>query len=452
MFWGLTPALDLQAEYKSELKLPMVLNILIVGSTDARHILKTLSKSYRHETIEINIYVVELSMELVARQILFLNIALQPMEAMGFYQKIKIFMELFGNTLVRPAIAKYLTSKAGQLVEMITDLDYCYTVMKNINLDNLKYTERDYLEILFKYWCASDPFFICELWDRRVRKFLTVRYDAKMGVFDWDLHMRLHSAGANQICPQEYKHWRETGVGFTWLDSDVSKPNRTLVAGVVPSGAKFLHHGYIGDIITGPFIPYGLQCENEEMLKQMNKMNINRASDVTEYNLKHMFYELLNNEECSYETDSNNLKMGIIVVDLPKNRIVENQMDLDAAKLKKCGKPNDSCVYLENVKINFMSISNLDRMKNKQEFYKQFNIIYFASTLIDKLDPENVSKVADDKCLLIIENQKYVPSCRSEDLDELGKKITAKTSMIENINELPFNPKADVYAKFIINL
>lgn len=452
MFWGLTPALDLQAEYKSELLPPKVLNILIVGSTDARHILKTLSKSYQHEPIEINIYVVELSMELVARQILLLNIALQPMEEMGFYQKIKIFMELFGNTLVRPAIAKYLTSKARQLVDVITDLDYCYEVMKNINLDNLKYKERDYLEILFKYWCASDPFFICELWDRRIRKFLTIRYDARIGVFDWDLHMRLHLAGANQICPQEYKHWRETGVGFTWLDSDVSKPNRTLVAGVVPSGVTFLHHGYIGDITTGPFISFGLQCENEEMLKQMNKMNINRATDVTEYNLKHMFYELLNKEKCSYETDSKDLKMGIIVVDLPNTRIVENQTNLEGANLKKSGKTSNSCVYLENVKINFMSASNLDRMQYKDEFHKRFNIIYFASTFINQLDPENISKVADDKCLLIIENQKYVPSCRNEDLEELGKKITAKTSMIENINELPFNPKEDVYAKFIINL
>ena len=54
MFWGLTPALDLLEEYKNianKETLPHELNILLVGSTDCRHILKTLAKRYQHQKV-----------------------------------------------------------------------------------------------------------------------------------------------------------------------------------------------------------------------------------------------------------------------------------------------------------------------------------------------------------------------------------------------------------------
>lgn len=86
-----------------------------------------------------------------------------------------------------------------------------------------------------------------------------MRYDTKMNAFDWDLHMRLHSIGANQICSQEYKQFRNNGLAFTWLESEVSKSNRSLVCGVIPNGEKFVHCGYLGDIQTGNDIYTSLQ-------------------------------------------------------------------------------------------------------------------------------------------------------------------------------------------------
>ena len=33
------------------------------------------------------------------------------------------------------------------------------------------------------------------LWDSRLRHYLGSRYDARRGVSDWDLHMKLHDRG-----------------------------------------------------------------------------------------------------------------------------------------------------------------------------------------------------------------------------------------------------------------
>ena len=113
-------------------------------------------------------------METVARQLLLLDTALQPPESMGLEQKTKIFMEIYGNSLIRPSTAKYLSVLANDLVKMITDYDYLKGKMGFVSMD-VKYKERDYLENLVKFWCGKEEFNIMDCWDRRLRKTLGVR-------------------------------------------------------------------------------------------------------------------------------------------------------------------------------------------------------------------------------------------------------------------------------------
>lgn len=207
MYWGITPSLDCLQEIKMTEILEDEYNILLLGSFDARHILKTLSRKYRHKKVKINFYVIEGILESVAKQLLLLTVALQPSTELGLVQKTRYFMELFGNTLIRPAVAKYLTSIAQLLVKMITNPDYMKKILPMVNMD-VKYKDRDYLENLFKFWCGNDEFNIFEYWDKRVRKSLGDRYDTKMAKFDWDLNMRLRYIGGRQVCSQEYQHFR----------------------------------------------------------------------------------------------------------------------------------------------------------------------------------------------------------------------------------------------------
>jgi dynein assembly factor 3 len=106
-----------------------------------------------------------------------------------------------------------------------------------LRLDTLKYRERDYLENVFKFWQEPGTRFpISQYWDKRVRQHLGTRYDSRVGVFDWDYHMKLRSCGAEHITAREYKGWRNSGVAFTWLETEVTEPNLTLATGAIQVG------------------------------------------------------------------------------------------------------------------------------------------------------------------------------------------------------------------------
>ncbi|XP_018576816.1 dynein assembly factor 3, axonemal homolog [Anoplophora glabripennis] len=441
MFWGLTPALNLLEEYTlSKRDTPEELNILIIGGSDCRHILLTEAKKFLYAKCKINFYLIDACMEHVARQLLLLNIALQPPENLGLEQKTKIFMEIYGNTLVRPSTAKYLKSLASNLVKMVTDYDYLKSFMSFINID-IKYKERDYLENLLKFWCGRDDYNICECWDRRLRKSLGIRYDSKIGAFDWDLHMRFHSIGGKQVCTQEYKNFRLNGVAFSWLESEVSKPNRSLVCAVLPKGEKYTHYGYLGDVQTGPYVAFGLDCEDKSFLDSSNGQNSYRATDITERNLKQIFYEILDKQEYKHNKTSD-LKLGSIIMK-------EEKLVVDVKSPDFVPKPPKKCVELED-QITFLTISALDMMKYKEKYRNLFDIVYFGNTSIKYLDKVLMEHIMKNDSVLIIENQLFVLSNRDRDLEEFGKNISEKIEGL-NVTKHQFDILKDSYAKFILN-
>nr|XP_023011655.1 dynein assembly factor 3, axonemal homolog [Leptinotarsa decemlineata] len=440
MFWGLTPALDLLCEYeKSVGNIPEELNILIIGSSDCRHILKTEARKYRHKNVKMNFYVMDSCVELLARQLLLMNIALQSQEILGLEQKTKIFMELYGNSLVRPSVANYLTSAASELIKMVTDYDYLSRMMSSVSLE-IRYKERDYLENLLKFWCSKDEFNICDSWDRRLRKFLGARYDSKVGAFDWDLHMRYHNIGGKQVCNQEYRNYRMNGVAFSWLESEVSKPNRSLVCAIHPNGDTFLHHGYLGDMQTGPFVAFGMECEDESFLKSHNGQNTYRATDVTERNLRQIFHELEHKTEYIHEATSN-VTLGPVVMKQEKLIVDVKGPDFIPRVSRKC-------LDIQG-KIKFLSISELDSMKYKAKYHNFFDVLYFGSVYLKHFEKELVEKILKKSSLLIIEHQLFVLSYRKKELDEFKKTIEEKVEGLE-VDRMAFDSERDPYAKFIV--
>lgn len=193
MLWGYGPAVDILAEI-ADVK-PVTsqeeLNILIIGASDGRHILQTIAKYYTHPRRKVNFYVTEVLLEMVARQLLLFLTALEPPDKLGLFEKTRLFMEIYGNTLVRPNTSKYLVKKAYQLVYMITDESYLARRLPLVSTCNLKYKERDNLETIFQFWAKVRFDNVIKLWDGRIRQSLGTRYDNKEGVFDWDYYMRL---------------------------------------------------------------------------------------------------------------------------------------------------------------------------------------------------------------------------------------------------------------------
>lgn len=202
--WGFSPSFDIQDEIEQcdAIKDLPTINVLMIGVGDMRHVLRTIAQSHRHESNRrLNLYVMESSLEATARQLLLLNLALEPPDLMNPLQKARMYLEIYGNTLVRPNTLQYIRQKASQLIYMVTDHIYLKNRLPMVSLDNLKYKEKDCLECTFKFWKNStDEYFdISKLWDLRLRSSLGQRFDTRINLFDWDYHMKLNSSAEHGL-------------------------------------------------------------------------------------------------------------------------------------------------------------------------------------------------------------------------------------------------------------
>jgi dynein assembly factor 3 len=50
--------------------------------------------------------------------------------------------------------------------------------------------------------------------------------------------MKLRPSGAEHVTAREYKNWRNTGVAFTWLETEATEPNLTLATAPVRVGLQ----------------------------------------------------------------------------------------------------------------------------------------------------------------------------------------------------------------------
>ncbi|XP_050345099.1 dynein axonemal assembly factor 3 [Nymphalis io] len=449
MFWGISPALDLQTEYiKYGDESAYELNFLIVGGCDARHLIKTLAQAYRQPRRYMNLFVVDGCPELIARQILLLSLALEKTTRCGLLEKTRRFLEVYGNLLLRPPTSRYIIAKARQLVGMITNPEYMSCLIPCISVDQTKYRERDYIENLFNFWTTgnTNQFNANELWEHRVRQSLGVRYDNRMGIYDWDYHMRMKEV-ASQICSQEYKHFREHGVAFTWLETEVCRPNVSLAAGVYKCGDRYLHRGYLGDMVTSPYIAYGLDCEDKDMLKSSRGVNYKRATDISERNVMRMLYELENRSPFDVKAlnidSQQNLGMTVL-----------SQLD---AKISETGfetplvlrEDRDTYIDVDYGKVHFLSLSALDHYPHKPQFQGLFHGVFVGHNVLPRVKP-SVWSMARDDAVVIMESQKYLGELKREDVKAYGGQIqqAATTAQCDKLS--PFNPEKDDFAKFVI--
>lgn len=213
MFWGLSSALDLLGEYFSvfnENEDCTSLNILLFGANDPRHVIKTMAKLYQHrfknQTIPplVNFYLVDGCIEIVARNMALLALALERPEVINLHQKVHLFMDIYGNSMMRASSHQYLVGKSKTLLNVLTDNEYLQRTAPIFDISNLKYRERDGLENAFYFWLPKEEhvFNVQEYWTDRVRKLLGIRYDYREGAFDWDLNMVLKERDGNQLCSQ----------------------------------------------------------------------------------------------------------------------------------------------------------------------------------------------------------------------------------------------------------
>lgn len=270
-WWGFSPSLDLLKFHKDIIGTSNsedeYLNVLLVSAGDQRHIFETIANRAKHgNKKKIRFFVYEKMLELYARHFLLLNLAIEHPSKRGIQEKTELYLEIFGNILLRDHTSQLVQAKANEFVKCITDFDYLEKAGLDLfDFSLLKFKERDFLEGIFKFWrlksqdISKDPFQAEKCWDIRLRTYFGTRFDTRSNAYDWDYNMKLADRSNCLIINNKvYSKWRDTGVGFELRDSNYDTPNRTLASGMVfndpRNGDKTSRRGYFGDIIVGPFI------------------------------------------------------------------------------------------------------------------------------------------------------------------------------------------------------
>ncbi|KAA0705154.1 Dynein assembly factor 3, axonemal [Triplophysa tibetana] len=344
-WWGFGPARDLLSSDVHTVRSGGELNILLVGSGDPRHILKTLSGITESDVIRVSetetllhmmsqmrsdahvdvlqVWVIENSMEVVARQLLLIYWSLLSPETISVHKKTEVFLEIFGNCEIRSETEEFLKQASRDLCQSITNtlvsdshthacLDTSLLKVHTLLYRHISlltgFKERDDLVQILKSWerPPSVPASARQVWDARVRQHLGARYDSRQGCFDWDLTMKLHQRGCGVINKHQYVKWRESGVAFEMREGLYQTANQSLLSTRVFNhrGNRVLVRGYWGDIVSSPYLSFGIETDDKHLLKKHNNQHVKTAQDISEANVLALFECLASRGRCPLNKDA----------------------------------------------------------------------------------------------------------------------------------------------------
>ncbi|XP_040181703.1 dynein assembly factor 3, axonemal [Rana temporaria] len=414
--WGFSPALDLQMhcrqstlQYLNTCDDIPELNILLVGCGDGRHLLKTVCQARRWPHRKLHFFIIESDLELLARQMLFLTLALETSEKMGLQEKCDVFLELFGNSLVRSKTATYLQEKCAMFIRCVTDPEYQQNVLPQLDMSSIKFKERDELEYIFKFWQSPEPklFPIERYWDVKNRQYLGRRYDSRRGAYDWDLNMKLHDHGAVMISAIDYNRWRENGVAFTIREGNYDVPNKTLASQMIVTHrcGKVRARGYWGDITTSPYIAYGIETEEKSLLKTANGVHTKTAQDLSKFNITAMFHELVTGLKYSPSVLSKDEAEDNSACNVSTRRETEATIQEEVTEEKNGS--TDYILKIDNIEIHFLPLSWVNELHRRSKFLDLFNLVFFSCSMVHYLNAE-YKLITARKATLIVELTKFM--------------------------------------------
>ncbi|XP_060223123.1 dynein axonemal assembly factor 3 isoform X3 [Meriones unguiculatus] len=366
-WWGLSPALDLQAESPpvdpesqavTEHKIPE-LDVLLLGSVDGRHMLRTLARAALWPLRRFNFYVLENNLEAVARHMLIFSLALEEPEKMGLQERSETFLELWGNALLRPSVAAFVRTQASLLAQLVPEPDRLEEQLPWLSLRSLKFRERDALEAVFRFWSGGEKgpevFPMSRLWDSRVRHYLGSRYDARRGVADWDLSMKLHDRGR---------------------------------------GEQVAARGYWGDIATGPFVAYGIEADDQSLLRRSNGQPVKTASEITQHNVTELFKEV-----ATWRGPG------------------ATQQNQEETKSPEADVPTQ-----EPFTMHFLPLNSSQTLHHKSCYQGRFQLLYVSCGMVHLLSPELGACVAPGGNL-VVELARYLVDIRPKELKAFSDRV-----------------------------
>jgi len=278
------------------------LNILVAGGADIRHLVKTVARRRGGggRGPRLRFFLHESNHEVLARHILFLQVVNNT--ALPARERMEIFLSLYGNTLVRERDSRYVAELADEFVELVTD-NSSHPLASAINMDGLKFKDRDILQDVFKGWRADVPFDIEALREQRSRGYYRDRYDFRKNMMDWDYQTHIKDK-AGIINWFHYKAFCFTGVAFETRLASYNTSNRTLASYTEAKdrakGTTVQVRGYWGDLINSPYWAFSIATNAQDrprLFKVSGAQYRETETDIAEFNLTDYIGQLDTGEE-----------------------------------------------------------------------------------------------------------------------------------------------------------
>jgi len=276
-------------------------NILVAGGADIRHLVKTVARRRGGgRGPKLRFYLHESNHEVLARHILFLQIINN--KALPARERMEVFLSVYGNTLVRERDCRYVAEIADEFVELVTD-NSMHPLANVIDLNSLKFKDRDVLQEIFRGWRADVPFDIEVLREQRLRGYYRDRYDFRKNMMDWDYQTHIKNK-AGIINWFHYKAFCHTGVAFETRLASYNTPNRTLASYTEAKdrtkGTTVQVRGFWGDIINSPYYAFSIETnpvDKPRLFKISGSQYRHTETDIAEFNVTDYLNQIETGEE-----------------------------------------------------------------------------------------------------------------------------------------------------------
>ncbi|XP_054395042.2 dynein axonemal assembly factor 3 isoform X7 [Pongo abelii] len=312
-WWGLSPALDLQAEsppvdpdsQADTVHRTPELDVLLLGSVDGRHLLRTLSRAKLWPRRRFNFFVLENNLEAVARHMLIFSLALEEPEKMGLQERSETFLEVWGNALLRPPVAAFVRAQADLLAHLVPEPD------------------------------------------------------------------RLEEQ-------------------LPWLSLRALKRGERVAA-----------RGYWGDIATGPFVAFGIEADDESLLRTSNGQLVKTAGEITQHNVTELLRE---------------------VAAWGRARATRGDPE-EQQHAEGSPEPGTAAAPTpESFTIHFLPLNSAQTLHHKSCYNGRFQLLYVACGMVHLLIPELGACVAPGGNL-IVELARYLVDLRQEQLQGFNTRV-----------------------------
>lgn len=421
--WGFSPALDvgLVAPEKAGKSAP--LRVLVAQPSDVRHLLASLSRRRRHEMKPVHFFVCERQIEVLARHLLLLQVACDW--ELPIRQRATVFLETFGNSQVQGRTARYIHSLGRELVELVCDERG--TLADLVDLSSLKYRDRDQLVEVFRSWDPKLPFDSAGLRDHRLRAHFGLRFDNKAGVIDWDYQARVRPA-ASIIHQKLYKEWRLSGIAYEFGDQRYDEANRTMgsyAEGVMKVGKDKGHkkdvRGFWLDVVNGPYVPFGVRCDNSAdphaaaLFEVQSKgsaveQHKHHAVEVAVYNLLGYLWEVETGEPYAMAKAGDVYSgLGSDASDMAWHTTNDSAAADDDSSRRQQALERARCIVetFSEAKVTLLH-GGMDTLAGKAQFASFFDVVMLSGTAAHSLAEPGIEAMLAEGARVVVESGKYL--------------------------------------------